>query len=76
MADKTVRSTEPEVEPLTVPQEPEENLGTELLLAGQEGNSPPPPERVPVEDLGLDKLLGVDGQAAEPEPEPRRRTSG
>jgi hypothetical protein len=71
MAEKTTRAAA--VEPLSVPQEPAENLGTEMLLAGQEGNAPPPPGRVPVEDLGLDELLGVDGQAVEPEPEPRRK---
>ncbi len=54
-----------EVEPQAipeVPQEPPGNLGTADLLAGQGDNAPPPPERVPVEDLGLDALLGVDGQ--------------
>lgn len=73
MADKTPRDVE--AAPLAVPQEPPANLGTELLLAGQEGNAPPPAERVPVEDLGLDELLGVDGQAAEPEPGPAPRKS-
>jgi hypothetical protein len=55
---------EPAPDQLTIPQEPAENLGTELLLAGQEGNAPLPPEREPVDNLGLDELLGVDGQAA------------
>lgn len=73
MAEKATRDVE--AAPLVVPQEPPENLGTELLLAGQEGNAPPPAERVPVEHLGLDELLGVDGQAAEPEPEPAPRKS-
>ena len=70
MAERKTAAPRAEVEEQAipeVPQEPPANLGTDELLAGQGDNAPPPPERVPVEDLGLDALLGVDGQAAETE---------